>query len=124
MAHNKDIAARVEKLERSHDRAASVIEILVEDTDDPLAGVSVPVSTGANPSPGEPSHLQQVHADLASHLPVPDGKGGTHHRMPELKASADYDADIRSRTEAWQASRPKTFPSRAWGFFEARSLIG
>jgi len=32
VAH-KDIAARVEKLERSHDRTASVIEILVEDID-------------------------------------------------------------------------------------------
>ena len=31
--YNKDIAARVEKLERSHDRSASVIEILVEDID-------------------------------------------------------------------------------------------
>jgi hypothetical protein len=31
--HNKDIAARVEKLEHSHDRSASVIEILVEDID-------------------------------------------------------------------------------------------
>jgi len=33
MEHNRDIAARVEKLERSHDRSASVIEILVEDID-------------------------------------------------------------------------------------------
>jgi len=31
IAHNKEIAARVEKLERSQDRTASVIEILVED---------------------------------------------------------------------------------------------
>jgi hypothetical protein len=30
---NKDIAVRVEKLERGHDRSASVIEILVEDID-------------------------------------------------------------------------------------------
>jgi hypothetical protein len=30
---NKDIAARVEKLERSHSRTASVIEVLVEDID-------------------------------------------------------------------------------------------
>jgi len=29
--HNRDIAARVEKLERVHDRSAPVIEILVED---------------------------------------------------------------------------------------------
>ena len=33
IAANKDIAARVEKLERSHDRTASVIEVLVEDID-------------------------------------------------------------------------------------------
>ena len=33
IASNKDIAARVEKLERSYDRSASVIEILVEDID-------------------------------------------------------------------------------------------
>jgi hypothetical protein len=33
MASNKDIAIRIEKLERSHDRSASVIEILVEDID-------------------------------------------------------------------------------------------
>ena len=31
--NNRDIAARVEKLERNHDRSASVIEILVEDID-------------------------------------------------------------------------------------------
>jgi hypothetical protein len=33
IAANKDMAARVEKLERGHDRSASVIEILVEDID-------------------------------------------------------------------------------------------
>ena len=33
IASNKDIAARVEKLERGHDRSASVIEILVADID-------------------------------------------------------------------------------------------
>jgi hypothetical protein len=31
IAHNKDLAARIEKLERSHERTASVIEIIVED---------------------------------------------------------------------------------------------
>jgi hypothetical protein len=33
LASNKDLASRVEKLERSQDRTASVIEILVEDID-------------------------------------------------------------------------------------------
>ena len=33
MAAHKDVAARVEKLERGQERAASVIEVLVEDID-------------------------------------------------------------------------------------------
>jgi hypothetical protein len=33
IASNKDIAARIEKLERGHERTASVIEVLVEDID-------------------------------------------------------------------------------------------
>jgi hypothetical protein len=33
VANNKDIAARIEKLERGHERTASVIEVLVEDID-------------------------------------------------------------------------------------------
>ena len=32
-AANKDILIRVEKLERGHDRAASVMELLVDDID-------------------------------------------------------------------------------------------
>src|SRR5262249_16016843 len=33
IATNKDIAARVEKLERGHERVSSIIEVLVEDID-------------------------------------------------------------------------------------------
>jgi hypothetical protein len=33
IAANKDLAARIEKLERSHDRTASVIEVLVDEID-------------------------------------------------------------------------------------------
>ena len=33
IATNKDIASRVEKLERNHDRTASIIEVLVQDID-------------------------------------------------------------------------------------------
>jgi phospholipase C len=51
--------------------------------------------------------LQQVHAELVSQLPVPDGQGGTHHTMPVLKTSADYAAYIRARTNAWKESRRK-----------------
>jgi phospholipase C len=74
-------------------------------TDDPLQGVTVPVATGANPDKDKPSHLQQVHAELVSQLPVPDDKGGVHHTMPHLTTNSDYKAYIRERTAAWQASR-------------------
>jgi phospholipase C len=76
--------------------------------DDPLAGVVVPVAAEQNPNANEPSHLQQVHAELVSKLPVPDEKGGAHHTMPPLKTNSDYSAYIRSRTAAWIASKKRT----------------
>jgi phospholipase C len=81
------------------------LTLLQPRTDDPLQGVAVPVAAGQNPHEGRPSHLEEVHADLVSQLPVPDGQGGTHHSMPALKTSSDYTAYIRARTEAWRASR-------------------
>ncbi len=74
-------------------------------TDDPLHGVKAPVAAEAGPSADLPSHLQQVQAELVSELPVPDGQGGTHHAMPLMSTSAEYDAYIRKRTAAWRASR-------------------
>ena len=35
-------------------------------TDDPLAGVTVPVSAGPGPAAGEASHLQEIQAELIS----------------------------------------------------------
>ncbi len=78
--------------------------------DDPLQGVKVPVSTAMPPGERQPSHLQQVHADLVSQLPVPGEHGGMHHTMPILKTSDDYKAYIVSRTNAWKAARKR----RAW----------
>jgi phospholipase C len=74
-------------------------------TDDPLQGVVFPVATGRNPDEDRPSHLQEVHAELVSQLPVPDDQGGAHHTMPSLKTNSDYKAYIRARTNAWKASR-------------------
>ena len=83
----------------------AVLTLATPRTDDPLAGVVVPVATGQNPDADRPSHLQQVHAELVSQLPVPDAKGGTHHTMPELKTGADYTNYIRTRTAAWKAAK-------------------
>jgi phospholipase C len=86
-------------------------------TDDPLAGVTVPVAAERNPNATKPSHLQQVHAELVSQLPVPDGRGGVHHTMPPLETNSDYRNYIRARTAAWKASKnlkaPIVRPSNA-----------
>jgi phospholipase C len=102
----------------ARDAAASdlgaALTLSVPRTDDPLAGVVVPVASGQNPDEAQPSHLQQVQAELVSLLPVPDEKGGTHHTMPALKTSADYAAYIRARTNAWKESRKqKASPAHA-----------
>ncbi len=93
----------------ARDAAASdvgaALTLTVARTDDPLAGVVVPVAGAPNPDDNRPSHLQEVHADLVSQLPVPDGQGGTHHTMPILKTNSDYREYIRARTAAWKASR-------------------
>jgi len=83
-----------------------VLTLAVPRTDDPLEGVAVPTSNQAHPAADEPTHLQQVQADLVSQLPVKDDHGGTHHTQPALKTSADYANYIRSRTAKWKSQRP------------------
>lgn len=74
-------------------------------SDDPLHDVEIPTSSGRNPAVGKPSHLQHVHAELVSRLPVVDRRGGVHHAMPALRTAADCVRYIRSRTAAWKAGR-------------------
>ncbi|MGA8332756.1 MAG: alkaline phosphatase family protein [Mycobacterium sp.] len=74
-------------------------------TDDPLAGVTVPVAAVANPVAGTPSHIQQTYAQLVSALPVNDTQGQTHAGMPTLKTEQDYHDYITSRSAAWTAQR-------------------
>jgi phospholipase C len=83
----------------------AVLTLTTPRSDDPLAGVTVPVAAAKNPNANKPSHLQQVHAELVSRLPVPDSKGGLHHTMPTLKTNSDYRNYIRTRTAAWKAAR-------------------
>jgi len=88
--------------------AASIGDVLTLTTprsDDPIAGVTVPVATQTNPDQDKPSHLQMIHAQLVAQLPVPDDRGQLYHVMPPLKTRQDYKNYIHSRTEAWKASR-------------------
>jgi phospholipase C len=86
-----------------------VLTLTTPRTDDPLKGVTVPTASGIDPAQGKPSHLQQVHADLASQLPVRDKEGSAHpSETPTLRTGDDYKAYIRSRTAAWNAHRQST----------------
>jgi phospholipase C len=96
----------------------AVLTLSTPRTDDPLSGVMVPVA--AVTAEGKldttaPSHLQQVHAELVSQLPVPDERGGVHHIMPDLKTSQEYNEYIRSRTAAWQAAKDSSAGSARVG---------
>jgi phospholipase C len=73
-------------------------------TDDPLNGVKVPQAKVALATEVGISHLEQVHAELVSLLPVPDASGGTYHVMPKLLTSAEARDYIDTRTAAWEAS--------------------
>jgi phospholipase C len=82
-----------------------VLTLATPRTDDPLAGIVVPQSGVVAPNADEISHLQQIHAELVADLPVPDAEGGMHHTMPVLSTRAEAEDYIRTRTEAWKASR-------------------
>jgi phospholipase C len=84
----------------------AVLTLTEARTDDPLAGVVVPVASAQSTADAaRPSHLQEVQAELVSRLPVPDGEGRFHHTMPSLETSSDYQTYIRARTAAWSAAR-------------------
>jgi phospholipase C len=83
-------------------------------TDDPLQGVTPPVSKDASPhsKASPPSHLEQIHVDLVSRLPV-SGEAGSRAAPPAFKTSAEAQAYIRERTAAWKAHRAAVANGRA-----------
>jgi phospholipase C len=88
--------------------APDVADALTLDTprdDDPLDGVVVPVSAGPNPAAGTPSHLEQVHAELVSELPLPPEQRVQTPSLAALNTPADYDSYIRTRVRRWRESR-------------------
>ena len=85
-----------------------VLTLSTPRADDPLEGVAVPASGGPVKSEAEaqPSHLEQVHAELASQLPVKDAEGNARPaESPSLRTSADYKAYVNTRTAAYDAHR-------------------
>ena len=83
----------------------AVLTLSAPRTDDPLAGIVAPVSSGANPAAGEVSHLQKVQAQMVADLPVPDEQLIGKPALPAQRTPADYDHYIEARTGAWKAAR-------------------
>jgi phospholipase C len=74
-------------------------------TDDPLAGVTAPTSTGANPAAAEVSHIQVVDAQLTSQLPVPLSQLHTAPLLENQKTPADFDNYVATRTATWKTAK-------------------
>jgi phospholipase C len=74
-------------------------------TDDPLAGVSAPTASGANPAAGEVSQLLSAHAQQVSDLQVPLSRLTSAPLLPNQRTPADYENYIATRSETWKTAR-------------------
>ena len=82
-----------------------VLSLAAPRTDDPLAGVTAPVSSGANPAAAEVSHIQTVNAQLTSQLPVPLSELHSAPLLENQQTPADYDHYVAARTATWKAAK-------------------
>jgi phospholipase C len=74
-------------------------------TDDPMAGVTAPTSSGQNPAAGEVSHLQSLQAQQVSDLQVPLSNLQDAPLLPNQHTPADYANYIAARTDTWKAAK-------------------
>jgi phospholipase C len=70
--------------------------------DDPLAGVTLPVSSGDHPDAAAPSKLDMIHAARVAALPIRNEKGFYEEATPDLDSSSSVSDFIRDRTAAWK----------------------
>ena len=82
-----------------------VLTLTTPRTDDPIAGVVAPVSSSPNPAAGEVSHLEQLHAQMISNLPVPVDKLLDKPLLPNQRTPQDYAHYIDARAGTWKAAR-------------------
>ncbi len=83
----------------------AVLTLATARTDDPLLGVVVPTAKLPASIASRPSHLQEIQAQLASQLLVPDRAGHAHPELPQLRTNKDYRGYIQQRMAAWLRSR-------------------
>jgi phospholipase C len=80
-----------------------VLTLATPRRDDPLAGIAVPLSSGAHPNSAEPSLIEKIHASRVAKLPIRNDKGSyDRHVQPALTSSAEVGEYIQGRTAAWR----------------------
>ena len=82
-----------------------VLTLTTPRTDDPLANVTAPTSSGANPAVSEVSHIQTVDAQLTSQLPVPLGELHSAPLLANQQTPADFDNYVKTRTATWKTAK-------------------
>jgi phospholipase C len=82
-----------------------VLTLTTPRTDDPLAGVVAPTSTGKNPANEEVSHLQQLHAQMIADLPVSHEHLVGTPMLPDQKTPGEYARYIDTRCSTWKTAR-------------------
>ena len=82
-----------------------VLTLTTPRTDDPIAGVVAPRSSGANPAAGQVSQLLQLHAQQISNLQVPLDQLHDAPLLANQHTPADLENYIAARTDTWKAAR-------------------
>jgi phospholipase C len=91
-----------------------VLTLATPRTDDPMAGVTAPTSSGQNPAAGEVSHLLSLQAQQVSELQVPVSHLQNAPLLANQHTPADYQNYIAARTDTWQTARAEgDAPGRA-----------
>jgi phospholipase C len=84
---------------------SAVLTLSTPRTDDPLAGVVAPVSTGSNPAADEVSHLQSLHAQMIADLPVADDSKLGKPALENQTTPSGFSHYIQTRTSTWKSAR-------------------
>lgn len=103
-------------LTRRDAAAPSLGDVLTLDTprtDDALAGVNIPASSGAHPNHARPSTLQVLHAEKVAALPLRNPQGSFAHEPPAFTTSGQIGEYIQNRTAAWVEHKARQKHRRA-----------
>jgi phospholipase C len=82
-----------------------VLTLTTPRTDDPIAGVVAPTSTGPNPAAGQVSRLLQLHAQQISDLQVPAGRLRDAPLLANQHTPADFENYINARASTWKEAK-------------------